>query len=92
MIDGQDAFELLRKFQVINGKNKHDHIMNEEGPNRLIRFAFCAFHPFLRDVQMKLALCMCQPYVHVVATRRLGLQAPFVAPINLQRNITEKTN
>ena len=91
MIEGQDTFELLRKFQVINGKNKGDHIMKEEGPNSLIRFALCAFHPFLREVQLKLAPCMCQPYVHVIATWRLGLQAPFIAPINLQRNIREKT-
>ena len=56
MIEGQDAFELLRKFQVLNGKNKRDQMMNEEGPNRLIRFAFCAFYPFLLKVQMKLAI------------------------------------
>ena len=48
MTEGQDTFNLLRKFHVINGKNKRDDIMNEEGPNSLIRFAFCAFHPFLR--------------------------------------------
>lgn len=92
MTEGQDTFNLLRKFHVINGKNKRDDIMNEEGPNSLIRFAFCAFHPFLREVQLKLAPCMCQPYVHVIATWRLGLQAPFIAPINLQRNIREQTN
>lgn len=92
MIEGQDAFELLRKFQVINCKNKGDHIMKEEGPNSLIRFAFCAFNPSLREVQMKLAPWTCQPHVHLTATWRLGLQAPFIAPINLQRDIREKTN
>ena len=81
MTEVQDTFDLLRKFHVINGKNKRDDIMNEEGPNSLIRFAFCAFHPFLRAVQLKLAPCMCQPYV--IATWRLGLQAPFIAPTDL---------
>ena len=36
MTEGQDTFDLLRKFHVINGKNKRDDIMNEEGPNSLI--------------------------------------------------------
>ena len=64
MIEGQEAFDLLRKFQVINGKNKGDHIMNEEGPNSLIRFAFCPFHPFLREVQMRLhGVCASHVYM-----------------------------
>ena len=83
MTEGKDTFDLLRKFHVINGKNKRDDIINEEGPNSLIRFAFCAFHPFLREVQLKLAPCMCQPYVHVITTWRLGLQVPFIAPTDL---------
>ena len=76
MIEGQDAFELLHKFQVLNGKNKRDQMMNEEGPNRLIRFAFCAFYPFLLKVQMKLAICMCQPYVHVIERRSRYVTLP----------------